>query len=205
MLELRAIVDTEGRAVRAQSIDPGVFDLPLALPRRRPPDPPPPHRAGACAGARPADADVRRAAGAATARGVCRTLARRDGDLALARWLELRAGGACGRACHRRRDARRPGDAARRAGSITSARVRVKLLGGALESVSDARAVRGRQCGRAAAAGRRLGGVPVRQRRRWSASAPTNCRGCCAGRAAANGRWAIRCRRARRSCCSTSR
>jgi hypothetical protein len=42
VLELRAIVDAEGRAMRAQSIDPGVFDLPLALPRRRPPDPPTP-------------------------------------------------------------------------------------------------------------------------------------------------------------------
>ena len=40
LLELRAVTDAEGRAVRAQSIDTGVFDLPLALPRRRPPDPP---------------------------------------------------------------------------------------------------------------------------------------------------------------------
>ncbi len=42
VLELRGITDADGRAVRAQSIDPGVFDLPLASPRRRPPDPPTP-------------------------------------------------------------------------------------------------------------------------------------------------------------------
>jgi hypothetical protein len=41
VVELRAITDAEGRTVKAQSIDPGVFDVPLAAPRRRPPQPPP--------------------------------------------------------------------------------------------------------------------------------------------------------------------
>jgi hypothetical protein len=41
LFELRQIVDTEYRRVRARSIDPEVFDLPLALPRRRKPAPPP--------------------------------------------------------------------------------------------------------------------------------------------------------------------
>src|SRR5439155_26932176 len=41
IVELRAITDAEGRAVKAQSIDPGVFDVPLAAPRRRQPQPPP--------------------------------------------------------------------------------------------------------------------------------------------------------------------
>jgi hypothetical protein len=41
LLELRELVDTERRAVKARSIDPEVFDLPLALPARRAPEPPP--------------------------------------------------------------------------------------------------------------------------------------------------------------------
>lgn len=41
LLEIRATTDTESRAIRAQSIDPGVFDLPLAMPRRQPPALPP--------------------------------------------------------------------------------------------------------------------------------------------------------------------
>lgn len=41
LLELREIVDTESRAVSARSIDPEVFDLPLEAPRIRPPAVPP--------------------------------------------------------------------------------------------------------------------------------------------------------------------
>jgi hypothetical protein len=41
LVEIRAITDTDARAIRAQSIDPGVFDLPLLPPRRQPPTPPP--------------------------------------------------------------------------------------------------------------------------------------------------------------------
>jgi GTA TIM-barrel-like domain/Putative phage tail protein len=40
IIELRAIVDAGARAVTAQTIDPGVFDVPLAAPRRIPPPPP---------------------------------------------------------------------------------------------------------------------------------------------------------------------
>lgn len=41
LFEIREIVDTESRAVKARAIDPEVFDLPLPLPRRRAPDLPP--------------------------------------------------------------------------------------------------------------------------------------------------------------------
>jgi hypothetical protein len=42
VLELRSVTDAEARVIRAQSIDPGVFDVPLAAPRRTLPKPPPP-------------------------------------------------------------------------------------------------------------------------------------------------------------------
>jgi hypothetical protein len=41
LVEIREIVDTESRRVKARSIDPEVFDLPLSAPRRRAPVPPP--------------------------------------------------------------------------------------------------------------------------------------------------------------------
>jgi hypothetical protein len=41
LFEIREIVDTESRAVKARAIDPEVFDLPLPAPRRRVPDLPP--------------------------------------------------------------------------------------------------------------------------------------------------------------------
>jgi hypothetical protein len=41
LFEIREAVETEHRAIRARSIDPEVFDLPLAQPVRRPPEPPP--------------------------------------------------------------------------------------------------------------------------------------------------------------------
>jgi hypothetical protein len=41
LMELREIVDTDSRRVKARSIDPEVFDLPLSVPRRRVPVPPP--------------------------------------------------------------------------------------------------------------------------------------------------------------------
>lgn len=41
LFEIREIVDTEHRALKAWAIDPEVFDLPLPLPRRRAPDLPP--------------------------------------------------------------------------------------------------------------------------------------------------------------------
>jgi hypothetical protein len=41
LFELRQVIDTEYRRVRARSIDPEVFSLPVALPRRRKPKPPP--------------------------------------------------------------------------------------------------------------------------------------------------------------------
>jgi hypothetical protein len=42
LMEIRGIVDTENRRVKAHSIDPEVFDLPLSAPRRRVPVPPAP-------------------------------------------------------------------------------------------------------------------------------------------------------------------
>jgi len=42
VVELRGVTDTEARAVRARTIDPGVFEVPLAAPRRQPPRPPAP-------------------------------------------------------------------------------------------------------------------------------------------------------------------
>jgi hypothetical protein len=42
VMEIRGIVDAEARGLTAQSIDPGVFDVPLRLPRRLPPPSPPP-------------------------------------------------------------------------------------------------------------------------------------------------------------------
>ncbi len=41
LVELRSIVDTESRRVKARSIDPEIFDVPLSAPRRRPPAQPP--------------------------------------------------------------------------------------------------------------------------------------------------------------------
>jgi Putative phage tail protein len=42
VVEIRAVIDAEARGVKAQSIDPGVFDMPLAAPRRLvPPGPAP--------------------------------------------------------------------------------------------------------------------------------------------------------------------
>jgi hypothetical protein len=38
LIEIREVVDTESRAFKAHSIDPEVFDLPLAAPRRRTPE-----------------------------------------------------------------------------------------------------------------------------------------------------------------------
>ncbi|MBX6426739.1 MAG: glycoside hydrolase/phage tail family protein [Variibacter sp.] len=40
LLEVREIVDTESRAIRARAIDPEIFDRPLGAPRRRAPEPP---------------------------------------------------------------------------------------------------------------------------------------------------------------------
>jgi hypothetical protein len=42
LMEIREVVDTEMRRISARAIDPEVFDLPLALPRRRMPAVPPP-------------------------------------------------------------------------------------------------------------------------------------------------------------------
>ena len=42
LFELRELTDTEQRAVKARSIDPEVFDLPMAAPQRRVSQPPPP-------------------------------------------------------------------------------------------------------------------------------------------------------------------
>jgi hypothetical protein len=42
VVEIRGVTDAETRGIKAQSIDPGVFEVPLAAPRRLPPKPPPP-------------------------------------------------------------------------------------------------------------------------------------------------------------------
>jgi hypothetical protein len=41
VIEIRAVTDAQARTVKAQSIDPGVFDMPLAVPRRLVPPAPP--------------------------------------------------------------------------------------------------------------------------------------------------------------------
>jgi hypothetical protein len=42
VVEIRSVTDAEARGIKAQSIDPGVFEVPLAAPRRVPPRPPTP-------------------------------------------------------------------------------------------------------------------------------------------------------------------
>ncbi len=203
VIELRDITDTEGRALRAQSIDPAVFDVPLALPRRRPPDPPTPvgpvHAVvldlptltaddppilqrlavfadpwpGAVAIWRSADGLSFERAALAFAPSI---IGETLDDLAARADQPLRPRAA------------RAGEALRR------------RVGVGLRHACCSPAPMRPPCSVRMAPGRSSSSpMPT-----WSTSAPTSSRGCCAARPAASGRWAIRCRRARRSCCSTS-
>ncbi len=105
LVELQQISDAGSRAVRAHSIDPEVFNLPLASPGRAHAGAAAVARAGACDRARSADAVVGAATGAGAARGVRQSVAGRGSDLAFGGRRELQPSGRGGGAGDRRRDA----------------------------------------------------------------------------------------------------
>ena len=205
LLELRERRRRRGpRASRRARSIPEVFDLPLAPPRRRAARRAGRGRAGACA-----DCSICRRSTADEPPVLLRLAVfadpwpgrSRSGARATARRFE-RAALALAPAIVGETLDDLPRGPTSRFDHVN--RVRVQLYGGALASVSDLALFGGAN---AAAVQRADGAWEVLQFANAEAgrrATPTNCRACCAARPAANGRWAIRCRRARRSCCSTS-
>jgi hypothetical protein len=162
LFEVRETVDTEQRRVSARSIDPEVFARAGGTPRRASPILPAP--AGpALVTVLELGAAGRRAAGADASCDPRRPVARRDGDLALARrWRELSAPRDCRGARDRWRDARRSRARAIEPLGQGRAHAREAVRRRAVVGLGFARAV-GCEPGGRAAAGRPLGNPAIRQ------------------------------------------
>ena len=200
LVELQQISDTESRAIKARSIDPEVFDLPLSSPARRVPAVP--------ASLGPVHALVLDLP--ALTSQLPPVLARlavfaNPWPGAETIWSSL-DGTSFNRAClaaaaatvGQTLDDLPAGPTAR----WHDVSFRVQLYGGALASVTDIALFSGAN---AAAVQRADGAWEVLQfaNAELTGNGTYTCRACCAARRAANGRWARRSPPARPSCCST--
>ena len=206
VIEIRALTDAQARTVKAQSIDPGVFDMPLAVPRRLVPQAPPPvgpvqallldlptpHRG------RSAHLAAARRCLRSRGRDRSRSGVRSDG-------LYLRADRACARAGDCGRDARRSSRRAHQSLGLGKPRARAGLWRRARGGAGGTKVLNGANAAAVQRPDGALGGAAVHQRRTGRRPHLSTVESFCAGgRWAASGRCLRRCRRAHLSSCSTS-